>query len=82
MFSFFYWPLHTVIEPVHTHRRTRFDLFLVSIPPVNDAFGVAGYWLNGRGRVDYGSQRGGRRRADQKKIKDGKKEKRRIYILM
>lgn len=81
MFSFFYWPLHTVIEPVHTHRRTRFDLFLVSTPPVNDAFGVAGYWPYGRGRLDYSSQRGGRRRVNQNKIKD-EKEKRRIYILM
>jgi len=34
------------------------------------------------GRPDYSSQRGARRKTNQKKTRDGKKEKRRIYILM
>jgi hypothetical protein len=34
------------------------------------------------GRPGYSSQRGARRKVNQKKTKDGKKGKRRIYILM
>jgi hypothetical protein len=82
-FSFSFGHRITVDKPVHTYRRTRFDLFLlVFIPPGIEPFAATGKSPHGKG--------GGLAIAFKEEIErrgiDGEREKekedRRIYILM